>query len=135
MLIHNLGFDFYLVTKNRQSYTFSAIKKMVKPNTYYEIAEFMNKLKTVMLANDFNFDVSFIGSYLKMENKTIYTLSDEVTAVELDALLFEAAEDIGFDWNNLESVLIVYDRLDETDKLPVEIFIDGGGRVINETKS
>lgn len=90
----------------------------------------MNKLKTVMLANAFNFDVSFIGSYLKMENKTIYTLSDEVTAVELDALLFEAAEDIGFDWNNLESVLIVYDRLDETDKLPVEIFIDGEGRVL-----
>lgn len=130
MLIHNLGFDFYLVTKDRQSYTFSAIKKMVKPNTYYEIAEFMNKLKTVMLANAFNFDVSFIGSYLKMENKTIYTLSDEVTAVELDALLFEAAKDIGFDLNNLESVLIVYDRLDETDKQPVEIFIDGEGRVL-----
>lgn len=130
MLIHNLGFDFYLVTKNRQSYTFSAIKKMVKPNTYYEIAEFMNKLKTVMLANDFNFDVSFIGSYLKMENKTIYTLSDEVTAVELDALLFEAAKDIGFNWNDLESVLIVYDRLDETNKQPVDIFIDGEGRVL-----
>lgn len=130
MLIHNLGFDFYLVTKDRQSYTFSAIKKMVKPNTYYEIAEFMNKLKTVMLANAFNFDVSFIGSYLKMENKTIYTLSDEVTAVELDALLFEAAKDIGFNWNDLESVLIVYGRLDETNKKPVDIFIDGEGRVL-----
>lgn len=65
-----------------------------------------------------------------MENKTIYTLSDEVTAVELDALLFEAAKDIGFDWNDLENVLIVYDRLDGTDKPPVEIFIDGEGRVL-----